>query len=312
MRQPAATPPVGRPSRRFAFFAAVIVLGFAASAALSWGRRSAATAGSRTVSGSIESGGLTRTYLLHVPAQHDAGSPLPLVFVLHGGTQSPESAERMSGMSNKADSERFLAVYPRGTGKLPTWNSGNCCARAMQNHVDDVGFLKALIEKLERDYAVDSRRVYATGISNGAMMSYRLVCELADQFAAVAPVEGALNVDCRPSAPVSVLIFHGTADRLVPYEGGSTPFQISGRRNDTSVADAVAFWVKTDGCSASAKQEKLAEASVDTYSGCARGTAVQLYTIEGGHHMWPGTTISGNHVPATDLIWEFFAAHPKS
>ncbi len=296
--------------RSFAVIA-LLVLAIAASGAPRSGRGSAALPDSATVSRSIEFAGISREYLVHLPARGDSGKPRPLVFVLHGGTQSPESAERMSGMSERADREGFIAVYPRGTGKLPTWNSGNCCAQAMQNHVNDVGFLRALIERLAEDHRIDPHRIYATGISNGAMMSYRVACELADQLAAIAPVEGALNVDCRPSAPVSVLIFHGTADRLVPYEGGSTPFQIGGRRNDTPVAEAVAFWVKRNACSPTPRQEKLAEARVDTYSGCAGGTGVQLYTIEGGRHMWPGTSISGNHVPASDLIWEFFAAHPK-
>jgi len=124
-------------------------------------------------------------------------------------------------------------------------------------------------------------------------------------------VEGALNVGCHPSAPVSVLIFHGTADRLVPFDGGSTPFQIGGRRNDNSVAYALDFWVKRDACATAPKHEEVAEADVDMYSGCRDGAAVALYAIQGGHHMWPGIAISGNSVPATDLMWSFFAAHPK-
>ena len=267
-----------------------------------------------TQSASLEFGGRTRTYLLHVPAAHDAGTPLPLVFVLHGGGQSPESAEKMSGMSAKADEKHFIAIYPSGTGRLsamPTWNSGNCCGYAMQNNVDDVGFLRALIEKLERDYAVDRKRIYFTGISNGGMMSYRVACELSEQIAAIAPVEGALNVDCHPAARVSVLIFHGTADHLVPFNGGSSPFQIGGRREDKSVASAVDFWVKRDGCSAAPAHSETAEVHVDKYSGCQDGTGIELYAIQGGHHMWPGLRISGNSIPATDLIWSFFAAHPK-
>jgi polyhydroxybutyrate depolymerase len=221
----------------------------------------------------------------------------------------------MSGMSAKADRENFIAVYPKGTGRasmFPTWNSGNCCAYAMENHIDDVGFLRALIESLEHNYAVDARRVYATGISNGGMMSYRLACELADKIAAIAPVEGALNVDCRPTAPVSVIIFHGTADRLVPFSGGSTPYQIGARRTDNSVAAAVDFWVKQNGCTLTPEHQESAEAHTDIYSGCRNGTGVALYAVQGGRHMWPGTPASTNKVPATDLMWAFFAAHPKS
>jgi polyhydroxybutyrate depolymerase len=267
-----------------------------------------------TRSASLEFGGRTRTYLVHVPAGHDSKTPLPLVFVLHGATQSAESAERMSGMSPKADQNHFIAVYPSGTGRLsgvPTWNAGNCCGYALANRIDDIGFFRALIEKLQRDYPVDPKRIYFTGISNGAIMSYRVACEMSDQIAAIAPVEGALNINCRPSAPVSVLIFHGTADRLGPFNGGTAPFQFGDKSRHNSVAYAVDFWVKRDSCSTPPEHQETAELHTDKYSGCQDGAAVALYAIQGGRHMWPGHPLSGNSVPATDLIWSFFAAHPK-
>jgi polyhydroxybutyrate depolymerase len=183
--------------------------------------------------------------------------------------------------------------------------------RSIQNRVDDIGFFRTLLEKLEREYAIDRKRIYFTGISNGAMMSYRVACEMADQVAAIAPVEGALNVDCHPSAPVSVIIFHGTADHLVPFDGGSTPFQVGDKRSDNSVANAVDFWVKRNGCSIAKTHGETAEVHTDIFSGCQDGTGVALYAIQGGRHMWPGLVISGNSVPASDLIWSFFAAHPK-
>ncbi len=258
--------------------------------------------------------GRTRTYILHVAASYSAAKPVALVMVLHGATQSPESAERMSHMSERADAQNFIAVYPRGTGRLanvPTWNAGNCCTYAMENQIDDVGFLGALIEKLEHEYSVNPRQVYVTGISNGGMMSYRLACELSDKVAAISPVEGAQDTECKPSAPVSLLVFHGTADRLVPFNGGTTPFQSGPRRSDTSVADAVSFWVKKDGCSPTPEHKESREVHVDNYSGCKDGTGVALYAIQGGHHMWPGLPISGNHVEATDIMLKFFFAHPK-
>jgi polyhydroxybutyrate depolymerase len=303
--------------RRIFLLLFVILLLIAAAAWRRGGARSErvqASTPTGTLQASIEVGGLIRNYLIHVPTGYAGGTPLPLIFVLHGATQSPRSAEEMSAMSTKADQQHFLAVYPSGTGRLndvPTWNAGNCCGYAIENHIDDIAFFRALIEKLEHDYAVDPKRIDFTGISNGAMMSYRVACEMSDQVAAIAPVEGALNVDCHPSAPVSVLIFHGTADRLVPYNGGGTPFQIGEKRTDNSVAGAVDFWVKRDSCGATPAHEAAAESQIDRYSNCQNGTGVSLYTIPGGRHMWPGLSISGNSIPATDLILSFFAAHPK-
>jgi polyhydroxybutyrate depolymerase len=267
-----------------------------------------------TAPGSIAVDGRTRTYVLHIPSGYHGNPKTPLVLVLHGATQSPESVERMSGMSALADREKFLVAYPSGTGRLsrvPTWNAGNCCGFALDHKVDDVAVIRALIGKLERDYPVDPRRVFVTGISNGAMMSYRLACELSDKIAAIAPVEGALNVDCRPPHPVSAIVFHGTADRLVPFDGGSTPFQVGGGRTDGSVAGAVAFWAREDGCPSSPARSETPEVRTTIYSGCKNGMGVALYAIPGGRHRWPRQPPSGNHVPATDLMWSFFAGHPK-
>lgn len=290
-------------------FLGLLVLALLLGTACHRFRASAAEADSRY--SSIDAGGLTRQYFLHVPPSYDGKTPLPLVLVLHGATQSPESIERMSGMSAAADKVRFFAVYPRGTGRLPTWNSGACCGYAMEHRVDDTGFIGALIGKLKRDYAVDPKRIFATGISNGGMMSYRLACEMAGTFAAIAPVEGAQDLDCHPSNPVSVIVVHGTADRLVPFEGGSTPFQMGSRRSDTSVSSTTAFWVKQDGCSPTPQHEASDQVHIETYSGCRMGSAVAAYAIQGGHHIWPGTRFSRNDVPATSLMWTFFAQHPK-
>jgi polyhydroxybutyrate depolymerase len=262
-------------------------------------------------SGTLEIDGRTRNYFVHAPRSYDHKTPLPVVLVLHGATQSAESAERMSGMSAKADKEMFLAVYPSGIGRVPTWNAGACCGPAMEQKVDDVAFFRALLAKLESEYSIDSKRVFVTGISNGAMMSYRLACEMSERIAAISPVEGAQDIPCHPANPVALLVFHGTADHLVPFDGGSTPFQMGSKRSDTSVADTVAFWVKEDGCKLSPEHGETAAVHTDIYSGCKYGTAVALYAIQGGHHMWPGLQISGNDIPATDLMWTFFAAHPK-
>jgi len=289
---------------------AVLLYGFLAVASH---RLAASQSGSTSMT--LKYGKRVRLYILHVPPSYDPGSAVPLVMVLHGATQSPESAESMSHMNDLADKYGFIVVYPGGTGRnadmMPTWNAGNCCGYALTNNVDDVGFLRALIDELEHDYAVDRKRVYVTGISNGAMMSYRVACELSDKVAAIAPVEGALNVDCAPAERVSVIVFHGTADHLVPFDGGTTPFQIGQKRTDNSVSGAISLWVKRDGCSPTPEHAETREVHTDIYSGCAEGTGVALYAIQGGHHMWPGLPISGNRVNASQIMWEFFQAHPK-
>jgi polyhydroxybutyrate depolymerase len=180
-------------------FCAAILLALALSKALSiaFSIASANRTAAATTSASIDIDGRTRTYLLHTPPGYDRHRRTALVLVLHGATQSPDGAERMSGMSALADREKFLVAYPGGTGRLsrvPTWNAGNCCGYALTHKVDDVAFIRALIDKLEHDYPVDPKRVYIAGISNGAMMSYRLACELSDKIAAITPVEGAQNV----------------------------------------------------------------------------------------------------------------------
>lgn len=273
--------------------------------------------------GTIDVGGRTRTYFVHTPPGYAGDDKLPLVMVLHGGGGNAENAERMSGMSDKADAANFLVVYPDGTGgageHFHTWNSGNCCAYALRNDVDDVAFLRALLDKLEYEYAVDPKRVFVTGMSNGGMMAYRVGCTLADKVAAIAPVAGSLDIECNPSQPVSVIAFHGTADENVPYDGGVGKKQLDAAREDKPVSYAIGFWVKRDACNATPKKSEKGTLRTDVYSGCADGTAVVLNTIVGQGHAWPGSPhiLRGladkpdPTVPATDLMWDFFQSHPK-
>ena len=266
--------------------------------------------------------GRRRFYALHVPPSYDL-TPTALVIVLHGGGGNARGAARMTGFSDVADRGGFVVVYPEGTGRLEgrslTWNSGNCCGYALDNDVDDVGFIDALISKLGSQLNIDSGRVFATGISNGGMMSYRLGCELSDRIVGIAPVAGALNVECDPSQPVSVIAFHGTADQHVLYEGGVPLARFDPHsRVDKSVAYAIDFWTKIDRCSPSPERAQGGNVIVDSYSGCLNGTAVVLYTIEGGTHSWPGgqkgSAIGDEpsmEVSATEVMWRFFNAHPR-
>jgi polyhydroxybutyrate depolymerase len=305
----------------FVLLTAAALIFFAATFGLFWPSRASA----QTTSATIQVGSLERKYLIHLPPLAATSgtatatiAPVPLIIVLHGATEQPAGIEHLSKMSELADAHNFIAVYPEGTsahGLAPTWNAGNCCGYAQENKIDDVAFIRALIDKLKTGpppgYAIDPKRIYATGISNGGMLSYRLACELSDQIAAIAPVEGAQYPDCHPTHPVSVIIFHGTADHLVPFDGGTSPFQVGPHRSDIPVREAFAFWVHHDGCYLQPTHEETAELHTTIYSSCNAGSADALYAIQGGHHMWPGVLPSGNSVPASDLIYSFFIAHPK-
>jgi polyhydroxybutyrate depolymerase len=151
------------------------------------------------------------------------------------------------------------------------------------------------------------------------MMAYRLACELSEKIAGIAPVAGAMNVGCRPASPVSLVAFHGTADLHVLYEGGRPKRTVDYHaRSDTSVADAVSFWAKRDGCGPAPERQKKGSVTTEFYADCTAGTGVALYSIEGGGHVWPGGKKGfleigepAHEISATDIIWEFFNNHPK-
>jgi polyhydroxybutyrate depolymerase len=269
---------------------------------------------------SLPFGGRERSYVLHVPPAYTGQKPLPLVIVLHGRGGNAQNAMRMSGMSEKADKNGFIVAYPDGTGFLQTWNAGNCCGSALDQNVDDVGFIRVLIEDLQKEFFLDKGRIYATGMSNGARMAYRLGCEFSDKLAAIAPVAGALNFEnCQPARPLSVVIFHGTADKRIPYEGAKRSKWVDRhQRIDISVSDAASFWVKHNQCSNTLQKQERGNIIRETYSNCKDGTEVVLYTIKGGGHAWPGGKKGmfwrdepTQEISATELMWDFFMRHPK-
>lgn len=273
----------------------------------------------------IDIDGRERSYLLHVPPVYDGVTLLPVVLVFHGGGGRAENAVRMTHMDDVADEHGFLAVFPDGSGRLGnvllTFNAGNCCGYATNEAIDDVGFTRQLIGELTSTLAVDPRRIFVTGMSNGGMMSYRLACEASDLIAAAAPVAGALNVEpCRPNEPVSLIAFHGTADTSVLYEGGEPITRVDPNpRNDTSVAASVGFFVEHNSCEPLPVSERVGGVVVDRWAGCTDGTDVELYTVEGYGHSWPGgepgfrgASEPTQEIDASEIMWRFFEAHPKA
>ena len=264
---------------------------------------------------SLSYGGEERTYVLHIPSVHDPSRAAPVVLIFHGFGLNAEEMMRITGFNAQADTSGFIAVYPNGTGRKSSWNGGDCCGEAAARKVDDVGFVRALIEDLSKLVNIDQKRIYATGFSNGAIMAYRLACELSDQIAAIAPVSATQAVQtCQSGRPVSVIHFHGTNDQLNPYDGGYGP---GGMVNFAPVKDTIQFWAKQNGCPVQGQVTESGNIVNERYSPCAQGTAVELYTIVGGEHAWPGgESVSEEigapttEISATPLIWEFFAAHP--
>ncbi len=277
----------------------------------------------------LEFGGLKRSYLLHLPVNAPAG-PLPLVLVLHGGGGNGESAVEMTGFDAEADEHGFIAVYPNGTDRgrplrsmlgkqgFLTWNAGSCCSYAAEHDIDDVGFIRAVVADVQKAHAVDPKRIYATGISNGAMLSYRLACEASDLFAAIGPVSGIVEIpDCKPAHPVAVIDFQGTADENVPIDGGVGKKQLGTKESRKPVQYSIDLWAKADGCSVTVKSE-APDIHLSNYGGCEAGTAVDYYVVQGGGHDWPGgkqmaafLDKPNPNIPATSLIWSFFKDHPK-
>lgn len=267
--------------------------------------------------------GIERTYLLHVPTSYDESQPAALVLDFHGGGGNANTQMYTSNFSALADEKGFIVAYPNGTGrhedKLLTWNGGTCCAYAVANQIDDVGFVRAVIAEIQSKYNIDVKRIYATGLSNGAIFSYRLACDASDLFAAIAPVAGTQNyLRCNPSEPVSVIHFHGTDDSHIGYNGGAGPDSLVDVSFE-SVQDSIDFWLKMDRCGTNRQSESFEDIEHDAYSSCANGTAVELYTIIGGKHAWPGGNGPAwpggdeptHSISATRIIWDFFAAHPK-
>ena len=312
-----------RTGRWMAYLAAVLTLlaGMSGSAL-------AANPG-RTLSGgrhTLIHDGIERSYVVRTPsglAPHDGR--VPLVLVLHGGGGNAGNAERMTGFTAKGGKEGFIVVYPEGTGRFRkkhlTWNAGHCCGIAMKRRVDDVGFIGALLDKLLADYPVDPKRIYATGMSNGGMMTHRLGIELSDRLAAIAPVVATLFGDERmPPHPVSALMINGLRDKSVPPEGGPPggrfPSAWDGTPTQPAPEQAV-FWAQADGCSNDPDRTDEGRYILTLYR-CPAGRAVALYLIKDNGHAWPGGQQGsrlgdepGTALNATDLIWMFFKAHSK-
>ena len=280
--------------------------------------------------------GLKRTYLVHVPEAPQSSGSLPLVIALHGGGGTAPTMVKLTagGFDRLADRDGFLVAYPEGIAK--NWNDGRSAQeagyRAHEENIDDAGFISALIDSLVGDLHADPHRVYVTGISNGAMMSYRVACELSDKVAAVAPVDGNIPRNllplCSPSRPVSVLAINNVGDPLMPWKGGSItgPFGMKKLGQVLSVHESIACWVAEDSCPSGPvvtdepdrDPEDGTRVRREAYGPGTEGTEVVLYAVDGGGHTWPGGSQylprlvigrTSRDIDACAVIWDFFKRH---
>ena len=279
----------------------------------------------------LESGGYTRAYRVYAPQNLEKTKKYPLLVLLHGGGGTGKGMPRLArgGFEALADAKGAVLAYPDGLDK--NWNDyrADKSRKAQRENIDDVAFLTAMLDAIGKAYPVDPSRVYAAGISNGAMMSYALACRAADRFAAIAPVAGAMPENlapaCSPSRPVPALIISGTADRLVHWEGGyvTGPFGRKKLGRSISVEKSRDFWLEKNSCDAAEKEisridsdpEDGTAAEREVYSACAGGSAVEFIKIDGGGHTWPGglqylpERIIGKtsrEINANAEIWNFF------
>lgn len=261
--------------------------------------------------------GLTRTYLLNLPPNYNESSDFALVLALHGGGGSATQVEKNYFLTEKANKEKFAILYPEGVQsdgilRARTWNAGTCCDYAVEKQIDDVKFISMLIDVVLKKYPkLSKKKVYVTGMSNGAMMSYRLACELSNKIAAIAPVAGAMvtTLPCAASRPVPILHIHSKLDTKVPYNGGKSTFGFT----IPPVEQGINTWVKNNSCNASSKSVSDFELyTLTKWTNCAN-SSIEIYLTKDGGHSWPkgekarsAADEISEAISANDVIWDFF------
>jgi polyhydroxybutyrate depolymerase len=253
--------------------------------------------------------GLDRTWLMRAPRVSDSARALPLVIALHGRGSNATRMLQYTGFEAMADAEGFLLVAPEGTGDPRGWYTGF----SLGDEIDDVGFVGAVIDSVAQRYAVDRSRVYVTGHSNGAVLAHRVAADLSSRIAAVAVVAGAVGARGNdgvvrriefPRAPVPILILHGDADDIVPYDTTERP-----RARPVPAPDGARFWARANECGVLVpRRDSIADGRVlrDTWSDRCQAPVVFI-TVRGGGHGWP----RGQPIDATETIWRFFREHTR-
>ena len=279
--------------------------------------------------------GRERSYYVHLPKRYDPQKKWPMLLLFHGGGGSAPQALDSYPLLEVSDREGFILVAANGSGRirqeiLRTWNVGFGFGYAQKNQVDDVGFVRQLILKLSKDYAVDSQRVFLTGLSNGAILSHQAGAANSDLVAGIAPVAGtvagkmpgekSLLYPVTPQKPVDVILFHGSQDLSLPLEGGVQKRHAEeAPREVASARESAEFWAQANGCSMQPIVEELAAQKATRYSWSGGKARVVLYVLHNQGHAWPGgkvpriqADVPSQLLKAHDLMWDFFRDSRKN
>lgn len=280
----------------------------------------------------LRTGTYQRRFLLHIPVGYTGSRPCPLVVVLHGAFSTGREMEKWTGWSQLADREGFIVIYPEGIGILgflQHWNAGHCCGKAAEDGWNDVAFIESAIEGMCKQYAVDTRRIYMVGFSNGGMLAYRFAAERSAKLAAIASISGAIGSKASadqpewrmsaPERPVPVLIMHGASDETVPFDGGK-PLDRKSTREYRPVSAAVEFWTTANNCVAGPIRKETIGGMVteDIWVDAGHRNEVIMYRILNWGHQWPGGSFTSalpdndprKDFDAAQVIWSFFQRYP--
>lgn len=260
----------------------------------------------------LQIGGLNRYYELAVPG----GTNYPLLLVFHGGLGSPDGMKGISGLEAFSQRNGFAVAFMAGTGRgnFLVWNAGGCCASAMNNNVDELSYVRAVIAQITARYPVDTRRIYLAGFSNGGMLVQLLADRMAGEIAAAAIVGGPRFRPVPSGPPVPMLIMHAVNDPAAPFAGGYSSKGIVRKAMSAPfipVQDGVQGWVNRDRCRAGQPQQ-FSGYRVIEYGGCAGGSRVTAIIVDSDEHAWfGGTRASGSAVNATAMIWGFLSGFSR-
>ncbi len=277
---------------------------------------SAISFGQKTVTGTITSDNVKRSYRLYIPKSYTGATPVPLLFNFHGYTSNAAQQEFYGSFKAIADTANFLVLLPEGLPLIGT-NTGFNNFSMPGVKPDDVLFTSDLIDSISAKYAIDRNRIYSTGMSNGGFMSYDLACFLSDKIAAIASVAGSMIPlhlsTCQAKHPTPVMQIHGTTDPVIPYDG------VGPLVTSSHIDTLLNHWINFNGCNTLPTKLNIPNSNTADnctaeryiYEGGKNGSTVEFFKIIGGGHTWPGTIIptgSGNtnrDFNASLAIWQF-------